>query len=729
MTDTEKLYDQLLELSYNLWWSWQPEVIEIFRDLDAELWRECNHSAVALLKKLGRKRVNERGQQLAIEARVIYAVHRLQEYLSAERGWGFAHAGALMSRPVGYFSAEFGLHESIPIYSGGLGVLAGDHLKSASDLGVPLVGVGLFYDQGYFRQTIDSNGWQQETYSRIDPEQLPLKVANDEHGQAIVIRVDTRVGQLSANVLTLQVGRSLLVLLDPIVTNPDPRLYGELDRLYGGDQRVRIQQEVLLGVGGMRALRALKIDPGVLHLNEGHSAFATLEAARQSMKEQGFSFEEALAEVSARTVFTTHTPVDAGHDRFPPQLIQDYLGPLQDELKISAATLLGLGRMQPGDHNEPFCMTILALKTAQRANGVSQIHGGVTRRMWKNLWPERKEHEVPIGHITNGVHVSTWLAPQMARLYERNLGRNWIERIRRREVWHEILHSNDEELWEIHRFLKDRLVEFVRRRLVIQGQQRSESAKQIEKYSAMLNPDALTIGFARRFALYKRAWLLLQDETWLERLLCNKGGPVQVIFAGKAHPRDEKGKELIQRIFRLSRDPRFEGHIVLVEDYDINVGRHLVQGVDLWLNNPRRPLEACGTSGQKVVLNGGLNCSTLDGWWAEAYNSQNGFAIGSGRIHVNTDEQDRIEAIQLRTVLEDQVIPLFYKRDAMGLPREWITRMKHALVSLAWKYNADRMVVDYTNLCYLAACGANSSAIPDRDESDLSAYVQYLMRK
>jgi starch phosphorylase len=729
MNNTEQLYDQLLKLSYNLWWSWQPDVIEIFRDLDAELWRECNHSAVALLKKLGPERVNKRGQQLAIEARVIYAVHRLQEYMVAERGWGFAHAGALTSRPVGYFSAEFGLHESIPIYSGGLGVLAGDHLKSASDLGVPLVGVGLFYDQGYFRQTIDSNGWQQETYTRIDADQLPFKVANDEHGQTIVIRIDTRVGVLFANVLTLQVGRSLLVLLDPIDTNPDQRMYGELDRLYGGDQRVRIQQELLLGVGGMRALRALKIDPGVLHLNEGHCAFATLEAAHQSMQEQGFSFEEALSEVSSRTVFTTHTPVDAGHDRFPPQLINEYLGPLQDQLGINAATMLGLGRMRPEDHNEAFCMTVLALKTAQRSNGVSQIHGGVSRRMWKNLWPGRKEHEVPIGHITNGVHVSSWLAPQMARLYERNLGRNWIERIRRREVWHEILFSNDEELWEIHRFLKDRLVEFVRRRLVIQGQQRGESAKQIERYSTMLNPDALTIGFARRFALYKRAWLLLQDEAWLERLLCNPKRPVQVIYAGKSHPRDEKGKELIQRIFRLSRDRRFEGHIVLVEDYDINVGRHLVQGVDLWLNNPRRPLEACGTSGEKVVLNGGLNCSTLDGWWAEAYNGQNGFAIGSGRIHVNSDQQDKIEAAQLRAVLEEQVVPLYYQRDATGLPREWVSRMKHALVSLAWKYNADRMVVDYSNLCYLAAYGASTSAVSEHDEPDLTAYVQYLMRK
>jgi starch phosphorylase len=727
----ERLYDQLMECAYNLWWSWQPDVVEIFRDLDPELWREVNHGALAFLQRLGRKGLEERAREQAIESRVIYAVHRLQEYVNPQRGWGATHAGPLKVAPVGYFSAEFGLHESIPIYSGGLGILAGDHLKAASDLGVPVVGVGLFYDQGYFHQSIDADGWQQEAYKRADLQMLPFKRATAKDGSPLIVRVDTRAGPLHAGVLLVQVGRSRLVLLDPGVeenSEADQRHIEDMDRLYGGDQRVRIRQELLLGVGGLRALRTLGIDPGVLHLNEGHCAFAVLEAIRLAQQEQGMDFKEAAAYVAARTVFTTHTPVEAGHDRCPPELVEEHLGPLREELGIDLPTLLGLGRVRPKDDKELFCMTVLALKTSQRANGVSSIHGQVSRRMWHRLWPGRREHRVPIGHITNGVHAESWLAPQMRRLYERRLGRNWTERIRRREVWRGVESVDDGELWETHRFLKGRLIDFVRRRLIAQDLRRGESEEESRRRAGLLNPDALTIGFARRFALYKRAFLLIDDVDWLERLLCDPARPVQVIYAGKAHPKDEKAKELIQRIFRLSRDPRFEGRIVLVEDYDINVGRHLVQGVDLWLNNPRRPLEACGTSGEKVVLNGGLNCSTLDGWWAEAYDGYNGFAIGSGKVHKDPAEQDRREALELRQVLFEEVVPLFYRRDPTGMPREWIARMKHALISLAWSYNAARMVVDYAQLCYLPAAGAATSAVPDESDLDLATVIQWLGR-
>jgi starch phosphorylase len=727
----EKLYDQLMECAHNLWWSWQPEVVEIFRDLDPELWRDMNHNAVAFLQHLGSRGLEERARDLAIESRVIYAIHRLQEYMNPQRGWGATHAGPLMVRPVGYFSAEFGLHESLPIYSGGLGILAGDHLKSASDLGVPVVGVGLFYDQGYFRQSVDANGWQQETYGRADLRTLPLKRATDADGSPLIVRVDTREGALHAGLLVAQVGRSRLVLMDPGVeenVEADQRLIEDMDRLYGGDRRVRIRQELLLGVGGLRALRMLGIDPGVLHLNEGHCAFATLEAIRLAMQEQGMDFKEAAAFVSARTVFTTHTPVEAGHDRFSPELLEEHLGPLRDSLGIDEQTFLGLGRIHPAEDREEFCMTVLALKTSQRANGVSAIHGGVSRRMWSSLWPDRRENEVPITHITNGVHAESWLAPQMRRLYERRLSRRWTERIRRREVWRGIDSVDDGELWETHRFLKGRLIDFVRRRLVSQDLRRGEPEEQARRRAGLLNPDALTIGFARRFALYKRAFLLIDDEDWLESLLCDPARPVQVIYAGKAHPKDDRAKELIQRIFHLSRDPRFEGRIVLVEDYDINVGRHLVQGVDLWLNNPRRPLEACGTSGQKVVLNGGLNCSTLDGWWAEAYDGYNGFAIGTGKIHKDPAEHDRQEAEELRHVLQDEVVPMFYRRDMTGLPRVWIGRIKHALIRLAWSYNAARMVVDYTQLCYLPAAGAATSSVPDETDLDLPTVIQWLGR-
>ncbi|MBW1807702.1 MAG: alpha-glucan family phosphorylase [Deltaproteobacteria bacterium] len=728
----EKLYDQMMEISHNLWWSWQPEVIEILKDLDSDLWRDVNHSAIAFLKKFGKKRLEERAKELAIESRVNYAFHRLQEYMSPQRGWGATHAGPLKARPVGYFSAEFGIHESMPLYSGGLGVLAGDHIKGASDLGVPVVGVGLFYDQGYFKQQINSDGWQQESYGKSDMEMLPLKQARDKNGQVLTIKLDTRVGPLHAGVLTVQVGRSLLVLLDPRVeenVEEDRALAGHLERLYGGDQKVRLRQELLLGVGGLRALRALGIDPGVLHLNEGHCAFAVLEAIRQAMQEQGMDFSEASKYVAARTVFTTHTPVEAGHDRFPPALVEEHLGLIREEIGIDEKTLLGLGRLKLDDPDELFCMTVLALKLSNRKNGVSAIHGGVSRRMWNPLWSERAEHEVPIGHITNGVHVSSWLAPQMRRLYDRHLGRDWMDRIRRREVWRGIKAVDDGELWETHRFLKGHLIDFVRRRLLAQAGQRGDDAGEAGLRAGLLNPDTLTIGFARRFALYKRASLFLDDEDWLEQLLCDSKRPVQIIYAGKAHPRDDKGKELIKRIFHLGKDPRFKGRIVLIEDYDINVGRHLVQGVDVWLNNPRRPLEACGTSGQKVVLNGGLNCSTLDGWWAEAYDGYNGFAIGGGKIHKDVAKQDEREAIQLREVIEQEVVPMFYNRDEAGLPRKWISQMKHALVSLAWNYNAARMVHDYTQLCYLPAGGATTSSLPDESDLDLPSIVKWLGTK
>ena len=731
MTEEARLYEQLMEIGHNLWWSWQPDLGDIFRDLDVELWREVNHNPVAFLKRLGPERLAERAQLTAVESRVLYAYHRLQEYMQPHRGWGATHAGPLKVRPVGYFSAEFGLHESLPIYSGGLGVLAGDHLKSASDLALPVVGVGLFYDQGYFRQHIDADGMQVETYGRAQLDTLPLKQALDDQGRPLTVQVDTSDATLHASVLQVQVGRSLLILLDPSVEQnvpDDQRLTVNLERLYGGGQRARIRQELLLGVGGLRALRALGLDPGVLHLNEGHSAFATLEAVRQAMAEEGLGFEQAWQEVAARSVFTTHTPVEAGHDRFPADMVAEHLDPLRRELGIDQQTLFGLGRIRPDDAAEPFCMTVLALKASQRSNGVSHIHGGVSRRMWHKLWPGRSEHEVPIGHITNGVHVGTWLAPQMRRLYERHLGRDWIERIRRRQVWAGIHGVDDGELWETHRLLKGAMVEFIRRRLRRQSRRRGEAEADIERRLGRLDPDALIIGFARRFALYKRAWLLLQDEDYLEKLLCDPERPVQLIYAGKAHPQDERGKELIQRIFHLARDPRFEGHIHLVEDYDINVGRHLVQGVDVWLNNPRRPLEACGTSGQKVVLNGGLNCSTLDGWGAEAYDGNNGFAIGSGRIHSDAAQQDAREAVQLRRTLADEVVPMFYRRDEQGLPTEWIGRVKHALVSLAWRYNADRMVVDYTQQNYLPAGGATTSTLDDESDLDLPTVVRWIAR-
>jgi starch phosphorylase len=702
------LHDRLQVLAGNLWWTWQPEVVALFRELDPIRWRELDHNPMALLAEFTPERLEQRADELVLRSPINYAYRRLQEYLHSEDTWAATHAAVLRVRPVAYFSAEFGLHESLPIYSGGLGVLAGDHLKSASDLDIPLVGVGLFYTQGYFLQRLDAEGWQREESRPTDVRQLPLQLATGRDGLPVYVNVETRTGRLSARVWRLDVGRNLLLLLDSDIKGNSPEDRELTAHLYGGDARVRIRQELLLGVGGVRALRALNISPGVIHLNEGHSAFAGLEMIRERMMIEGVGFNEALKPVAAQTVFTTHTPIPAGHDRFPGELVEEHLGPLREALGLSSEGLLGLGRVRPRDGSEPFCMTVLALKLSRHANGVSALHGRVTRAMWSDLWPGRGEEEVPIGHITNGVHGSSWLAPQMRALYARHLGLGWEQRGSEARAWTDIEGVDDGELWETHQALKARLLDFVRRRAARNCRRRGEPAEVVEQATHALHPDILTIGFARRFATYKRADLLLSNLDRLAALVRDPARPVQLVFAGKAHPHDEPGKRLLQQVACLTRDPRFAGRVVFIEDYDINVGRHLVQGVDVWLNTPRRPLEASGTSGMKVVLNGGLNLSVLDGWWAEAYDGLNGFAIGLGETHVTPEVQDWRDADALYHTLEREVLPLYYDRDHDGLPRAWIARMKRAIRTLGWRFNADRMVMDYVRECYLPAAGGLS---------------------
>jgi starch phosphorylase len=610
---------------------------------------------------------------------------------------------------VAYFSAEFGLHESVPIYSGGLGILSGDHIKSASDLNIPLVGIGLCYNQGYFRQRLDLDGWQQEDYLDTDLKRLPLRQAIGKDGQPINVRLKTRSAEIVARVWQLAVGRNTLLLLDSDVDGNQPEDRELTSRLYGGDQRVRIRQELLLGIGGMRALRALGIVPGVIHLNEGHSAFAALELMRQRMVGEGLALEEAMRRVAGQTVFTTHTPVPAGHDRFSAHLIEEHLGPLRDEIGMSHDHLMGLGRVDRYNPSEDFCMTVLALKLSRRANAVSSLHGQVSRGMWLGLWPNRPEEELPIGHITNGVHVPTWLAPQMVQVYDRHLGPDWPSHAGESKLWDKIDEMDDRELWETHQTLKARLLDFVRRQSVRQAERRGEPKEVVAQLRRAMSFDALTIGFARRFATYKRAGLVFEDIDRIAALVNDSQMPIQFVFAGKAHPQDGPGKRVLQRIAQLTRDPRFIGKVVFIEDYDFNVGRHLVQGVDVWLNNPRRPLEASGTSGQKVVLNGGLNLSVLDGWWAEAYDGSNGFAIGVGETHTSIDIHDSRDYTALDSVLRDEVIPLYYQRDRDGVPRAWIKRMKRAIRTLGWRYSADRMVMDYVLECYIPAAGGTSS--------------------
>ncbi len=701
--------ERLWSLARNLWWSWDHDAVSLFRDLDPVRWRQLNQNPVSLLSELPLAKLESRAAELVLHSRINYAYRRLQEYLHADRTWGTRHAGVLRPRPVAYFSAEFGIHESLPVYSGGLGVLAGDHIKSASDLAIPLVGIGLFYGQGYFRQRLDRDGWQQEEYLETDVNQLPLEAAIGKNGRPVAVQIETRNGSIHAKVWRVAVGRCDLFLLDSDVEGNTPDDRKLTSRLYGGDARTRIRQELLLGVGGFRALKAMGISPGVLHLNEGHSGFAVLEAIHSRMQEEGIAFDRAVPRVSREVVFTTHTPVPAGHDRFEADLIEEHLGPLREGLGLSQESLMGLGREKPSNQQETFCMTVLGLRFSRRANAVSALHGEVSRAMWTGLCPGKPEDEVPIGHITNGVHVPSWLAPQMYRLYDRHLGTNWHQHSSEARIWEGIENVDDGELWETHLSLKSQLLDFVRRRAVEQAERRLESRETLQRLGKILTPDALTIGFARRFATYKRANLILRDIENLGSMVNDPKRPVQFVFAGKAHPHDEPGKKLLQQIAELMRNTRFADKFVFVEDYDINVGRYLVQGVDVWLNNPRRPFEASGTSGQKVVLNGGLNLSVLDGWWAEAYDGMNGFAIGTGRTHSDMNVHDTRDGEDLYRALREEVIPLYYQRDRDGLPRGWIKRMKRTIRTLGWRFNADRMVMDYTLKCYVPAAGGTSS--------------------
>jgi len=701
--------EKLWSLARNLWWSWDHDCVSLFRDLNPTRWRQLNQNPVAMLSEIPLEEIERRSTELVLHSRINYVYRRQKEYLNADRTWGATNAGVLRPRPVAYFSAEFGLHESLPIYSGGLGVLAGDHIKSASDLDIPLVGIGLFYGQGYFLQRLDQKGWQREEYLETDINQLPMQPAIGINGEPVVVEIQTRGGSLRAKVWRVKVGRCDLLLLDSNVAGNAPEDLELTSRLYGGDGRTRIRQELLLGVGGYRALRAMGITPGVLHLNEGHSAFAVFEAIRTGMEEEGMDFAAAASQVTREVVFTTHTPVPAGHDRFDADLIEEHLGPLRKQLGLTEENLMGFGREYPTDPQETFCMTVLGLKLSRRANAVSSLHGEVSRAMWKKLYPRTPEDAIPIGHITNGVHVPSWLAPQMCRLYDRHLGVGWQHRSGVARTWEDIENVDDGELWETHQSLKSQLLDFARRRACEQAERRRESPEALQRLSKVLSLDALTIGFARRFATYKRANLILADIERLASLVNDPKRPVQFLFAGKAHPHDEPGKRVLQEIAEKMRDSKFADKLVFIEDYDINVGRYLVQGVDVWLNNPRRPLEASGTSGQKVVLNGGLNLSVLDGWWAEAYDGLNGFAIGKGRTHSNMQVHDSRDGDDLYRVLHEELIPLYYQRDQDGLPRGWIKRMKRTIRTLGWRFNADRMVMDYTLKCYVPAAGGTSS--------------------
>ncbi len=699
------LRQQLEGLAENLHWVWAWRVPAIFRTLDAEGWELSGHDPHAVLRSLDDAALEQKVGRASLRSDIEAAVREREAYMETQDTWGAHYAGLLHRAPVAYFSAEFGLHESLAIYSGGLGVLSGDHLKSASDLGLGLVGVGLLYRDGYFQQSLDATGRQKDTYAHLVPASRGLRPATGPDGAPVRVAVETQHGAIHAQVWEVRVGRIRLFLLDTDVEPNDDADRSLTWRLYGGDRRTRIRQELVLGVGGHRALRALGFEPSVLHLNEGHSAFAALEATAVRMEREGLSFEEAAFETASRCVFTTHTPVPAGHDRFDAGLALEHLAPLRDRLHLDDYGLLGLGRHHPDDPNEELNMTVLALRMAQRVNGVSYLHGRTSRAMFRHLYPDRRAHAVPIGHVTNGVHVPTWMAPRMRRFLNERLAPDWFRRLGHRETWIPVRDIPDEDLWKIRGALKRSLVRVARVRAAAEASKRGEPPEIVEAMRNALDEDVLTIGFARRFATYKRAALVFQDLSWLQELVDHPERPVRFVFAGKAHPADENGKRLVQRVFEASRDPRFLGKVVFLENYDMAVGRLMVQGVDVWLNNPRRPMEASGTSGQKVVLNGGLNCSVLDGWWAEGYDGLNGFAIGSGEVHRDPQLQDARDADALRSVLEGEVAPDYYTRDGYGLPREWLQRIKRSMTTLAWRFNTDRMLMDYAERFYLPAAG------------------------
>ncbi len=692
---------RLEELAYDFWWSWHRPARDLFKQVDRTLWTTTRHNSVRILRDTPEERLRRLTKDPSFLRDFDAVLMERDREIKNGNAWYRQTYPDLCRYPIAYFSAEFGLHSSLPIYSGGLGVLSGDHTKEASDLGLPFVGVGFLYEQGYFRQRLDHSGWQEAVYPPLNPDEVALRqiTAEEDACGAILVRVGDR--QICLQLWEVLVGRARLYLIDAGVDTNAPWDRQLTARLYGGDREMRIQQEILLGIGGVRVLRALGIEPTVWHINEGHSAFMVLERVREHVQ-QGMSFDEASERVRTSTVFTTHTPVPAGHDAFDFGLIDRYFHDFWPQLGLSRDEFLALGSYDPG-YGAAFNMTKLALAMSGRANAVSELHGEVSRRMWHSLWPDREVDDVPIGAVTNGVHLPSWTGEAIHRLYRKYISPDWMRRQDDPLLWARVEEIPDDELWEAHVYLKRKMFAAIRERAREDWITRATPPEQLLASGIFLDPNALVIGFARRFATYKRANLIFQDLQRLLALIHDPYRPVQVIFAGKAHPADDPGKVVLQQIYNYARDPKFGGRIAFVEDYDMHVARYLVQGVDVWLNTPRRPNEASGTSGMKAAFNGVLNLSILDGWWAEGYNGRNGWAIDPGVRSDDWQVQDQADGAALYDVLEEQVVPLFYQRDRDYIPRGWVAMMREAIRTVGPRFSTRRMVKDYTERYYVPA--------------------------
>ena len=694
----------LRELAYNVWWAWNLDAVDLFRRLDRDLWEVSGHNPVLMLGKIAQDRLEEAVNDDGFMTHMMQVYQEFSRYMKSDDTWFKRNYGtALPDLKIAYFSAEYGITECMAMYSGGLGVLAGDHLKAASDLGLPLVAVGLLYQEGYLRQHLNADGWQEESYPLNDFHNMPVRLERSPDGEPVTVQVQDPDGPTTAQVWRAQVGRVPLYLLDTNLSVNRPEDCAITGRLYGGDLDMRVRQEIVLGIGGMRALHALGIEPTVCHMNEGHSAFLSLERIRMAMEENKLSFAEARELTVAGNVFTTHTAVSAGIDRFPLHVMDHYFSHYYPQLGLSREDSLELGRPPNARADGDFCMAVLALRLAASANGVSKPHAWVARNMWKDMWPGTLVEEVPITSISNGIHPRSWISGDMASLLLRYLGPRWIERPEDQSVWERVDRIPDEELWHTHERRRERLVAVARERLARRLAERDGTPQEIAEAREILHPDVLTIGFARRFATYKRALLLFSDPDRLSAILNQPERPVQLVFAGKAHPRDTPGKEFIRQIVHLSRREDMRGRVVFLEDLDLSLARYLVQGVDVWLNTPRRSMEASGTSGMKAAANGVIHLSTYYGWWCEGYTPEAGWRIGSGEAYGGQGHDDEVEGQALYGLLEKDVVPLFYDRGANGLPRGWIAKMKHSMRHIAPIFNTHRMVREYCERMYLPA--------------------------